>query len=262
MAELTNFIFPAFTGKHCHFPGGNLQQRQEVIDGLFVKINAALDSLAHKSEEEYLGKKPEMKEMYNDIAALQNIEEIKPQFVVIIKDGLLVNISMLNGQGPVPYLFIDEDAIEISQEDFDDDTPTNEIIRRTLTTTPQDFLQYTEAVSDATDLYQPPPVSSHHPHQNIMRFLILIFALIPFLAFTQVPVPSIFAPDTVQTFYPTYTQATANCERSTATYTDPRYRKYPVFVTEIGYHVFCLAYDRQRGFYRIEASERATVGTN
>ncbi len=95
-------------------------------------------------------------------------------------------------------------------------------------------------------------------------FLILLFALC-FATMTAQnfsPVPIVPAPDTVTVFYRSYKLATADSERSTTAYTMPNGTRYPVFVTNTGYTVFRLAYDRQKRFYRIAITQEAAEAAN
>lgn len=92
-----------------------------------------------------------------------------------------------------------------------------------------------------------------------MRFYILLFfALFCATATAQVTPPAVPAPDSVTTFYPTYQAATEGSEKSTAAYRMPCGAKYPVFVSQIGYTVFCLAYE-VRGFYRLILNDETTA---
>ena len=97
-----------------------------------------------------------------------------------------------------------------------------------------------------------------------MRFNFLFLALFLFTStlFAQVAPPSIPAPDSITVFFPTYKAATEGSERSTVAYRMPNGTKYPVFVSVVGYDLFCLAYDKTNGFYKIPLNAEAAAGAN
>jgi len=96
-----------------------------------------------------------------------------------------------------------------------------------------------------------------------MRFLILLFfALFTTVTQAQVPPPTIPAPDSTTQFYPTYQAATQGKERSSVAYRMPNGNRYPVYVSEVGYSLYCLAYDKKRGYYLLSIPTDAAAGAN
>jgi hypothetical protein len=96
-----------------------------------------------------------------------------------------------------------------------------------------------------------------------MRFLFfLLFALFTTAIKAQVPPPTIPAPDTTAQFYPTYQAATQGKERSSVAYRFPNGNRYPVYVSEVGYSLYCLAYDSDKGYYLLSIPTDAAAGAN
>ncbi len=78
----------------------------------------------------------------------------KPLFVVVVSDGMISSVQMLNGDPDAVYLLIDEDSIEMTQEEDEQDLDTDALIRQRLTTDPDQFRQAVDgAVTSPLDLY-------------------------------------------------------------------------------------------------------------